>query len=343
MCKNQNKIKNLSKIVFNRARLVFTAFFLLGVICDPQVFAAELTPQKSSLQEPLLSSGSATRNPIHSYQTMDPIDSRITAITSGPPSSGRSPLVDFHGLFGSPAVNSAGNPSVEQGARVLFAPYQLDVEGGEGQLAEIALVTAVNEEDTALAEKGVDQIKHYLFYMGGGEMKDAVIEEYPDISADRLPALLAKNAMQAADETIPAFLGSLLVKEEGLRKNNASLKAASVYWRNLYLELGGKFSVLQKEYGELHSRHTQLNSDHTALEGDYRDLESGMRDLKSEWAISLQLEKEADIEELRTKTFALKNEATTARARTKYLTVALGAVTAVSMVGYVAILCSKYA
>ncbi|MBY0462521.1 MAG: hypothetical protein K2Q34_05010, partial [Alphaproteobacteria bacterium] len=251
MCTNQNKIKKLSKIVPNRSRLAFTAFFLMGLAYGSQALAMDL--EGGSLLTPLMEKGGKTRNPMHSsYDTLTPVDFRLSSPrhpSRSPKPRGvvveKSPLVEMGHAYGfrSPGDDDIENPLRDSAAMALFSPDLGKDENAGGPTDS----TAVTEEEVRLAQVAVDKIKHFVLYMESDEMKGAVAEldEYRSISPSTLPRHLAENAKSAVLETVPSFLGTLLIIKDELTAECRNLRMGCIHWRKKHQELEEKHSALE--------------------------------------------------------------------------------------------------
>jgi hypothetical protein len=329
MCTNQNKIKKLSKIVPNRSRLAFIAFFLMGLAYGSQTFAMDL--EGGSLLTPLIDKDGKTRNPMHSsYDTLTPVDFRLSSPhhLSRSPKPRRvvqqSPLVEMGRAYRSPGDDDVENPLRDPAAMALFSPDLQEDENAGGPTDS----TVVTEEEVRLAQVAVDQIKHFVLYQESDEMKAAVAEldEYRDISPSTLPRHLAENAKRAV-ESVPPFFGTLLIVKDELTAECRNLRKGCIHWRKQYQGLDREHSALKSSDSELRRAHEMLVREREDL-----DLEKGA--LVKEWATSLQLADETDPEQLKAKTFELRNAATTAQTKITYLKVALGVGTVLSIAGW---------
>ncbi|MBY0461892.1 MAG: hypothetical protein K2Q34_01765, partial [Alphaproteobacteria bacterium] len=138
---------------------------------------------------------------------------------------------------------------------------------------------------------------------------------------------LAENAKRAVLETVPQFLGTLLIVKDELTAECRNLRMGCIHWRKQHQELEREHSALEISDSELKIAHDRLVREHEEL-----DLEKGA--LVKEWATSLQLTGEMDPEQLKAKTFELRNAATTAQTKITYLKVALGVGTVLSIAGW---------
>lgn len=125
--------------------------------------------------------------------------------------------------------------------RYIYSPCDMD-KSDEQDFASNPLCKtdqgATDEEDLyekidpKPAERVMDNILHYLYYQSGGESKELVAAEYPDIPPSELGRHLTAKVMQLIDDETPdplsVLLGKLLIQNNKLQAKCKKLEEEQI-------------------------------------------------------------------------------------------------------------------
>lgn len=164
MCANQNKIKNLPKIVIKRSRLAFTAIFLMCIVYGSQAFAMDSSDLGQSLLAAEEGRGYPVVSALRSVNSLTPLDSRGSGDGVGLSS------VSQHSAVHQPIPFNWGEEGGDEDEEALYIP--IDVTPADAEMDKIIRCIGYLEDGDYTAG-----IAEEFLHMGKQQLREFVIRE----------------------------------------------------------------------------------------------------------------------------------------------------------------------